>query len=422
MKLLLLPLSPECWTSPDMILAVEQLQDAARRIRKGIDIRRERRRFTLACERIEAVALQQTSAPRFAVKGERAQSLINLLPSDGKACLPVVGPTDIDKVRAHLPKQISDKLPSEGGLVVILESYSDSQSLLPTPLPKVQTVPTDKPLVDVDSLDVPNPAAADNAVLRRTHEQIHGAIKTGRPFGWISVEAAGNAERGLARHEVLITALREYVWLDKPPSRSEIVQVRKRVPDERAMALQERQWWYQLLKAVFPALLPKHPPMKTITVSEARSIPLPIEPRYVRVAFRDGSFSAPFPLLCLLPTTTPAELSVMHAALISTRHFEMDLEVDLCILRNSDISRRQDASIAEQEQIAFDRTTAFLQGCLTRFPGLELRVYHTGLEPIVIGFYRAVIEILRLSSVRGRLLVVPMLFRGHRYEPLKPWY
>jgi len=54
--------------------------------------------------------------------------------------------------------------------------------------------------------------------------------------------------------------------------------------------------------------------------------------------------------------------------------------------------------------------------------GLELHLYHTGLEPAVIGVYRAIVESLRAPSNRGRFVVIPKIFRRGRYDSLKAWY
>ena len=63
---------------------------------------------------------------------------------------------------------------------------------------------------------------------------------------------------------------------------------------------------------------------------------------------------------------------------------------------------------------------------LEKLNGLEFHLYQTGLEPAVIGTYRAILEILRKSDskYRDKLIVIPKMFRGHKngFQDLKAWY
>jgi hypothetical protein len=424
MRLLLLPIKPELWKSPDIAIAMEQARDSARRIRKKIDIRRERVRYSLACERIESLAIQDsnTNGTFFEIEGAQAYTILNLLPTDGDTKFPFCGPSHIKELKANLPREISAKISITGGLVVVLDpfrhQYSQPQSIESIK----QKNGTNKPAHDYSSCEVDLDSLNNEAVLRRTHEQIRRAIETGEPMGWVNVESSDLSGTGLARHTIFIKALREYIGLRERPWTKKLVKVPKKVPDEEAISIRENKWWYQLLKKFLPFLLPKSIPMKTIMIDKEEIEYLPIEPIYIRFAYKDGSEGDPFPLFCLPLEKEPPGLPVIQAALISSRHFELDRKVDLCLLRNSEISLREDATIAEQEKIAYDKATKFIQGYIKKFKGLELYLYHTGLEPAIIGTYHAVVETLRLPNFRGRLMVIPKIYHKNGYVDLKPWY
>lgn len=421
MKLLLVPINPKRWSQRDMRLAVEQARDAMRRIGKKMDIVRERKRFSLACEQIEGIALQETRAGAFSRQGLEAYAVMQLFPSNGNARLPFMGPTDIRNIKASLPSDISKRVSITGGLVAILDPFIDlyipRENGKPKPRQSRRAATSDYSLCDIQWDDITR-----NPVLKRTHEQIRRALETGQPLGWVNFEM-DDIESRLARHEIFTQALRDYVALKKRPTTTRIVQVPKKVVDRTALKSRETTWWYKLLQELMPFMLGLLPtPMKTIMVDEKRIVELPIEPVHVSIAFQDGSVSEPFPLLCLTPVEVPCGLPVIRAALISNRHFELDSEVDFCLLRNSEINDRLNVSIAEQERWAFEEARRLIQGFVHKKKGLELHLYHTGLEPAVIGTYRAIVESLRIPAIRGFLKVVPKLRRHNGYKDLQPWY
>jgi hypothetical protein len=126
------------------------------------------------------------------------------------------------------------------------------------------------------------------------------------------------------------------------------------------------------------------------------------------VAYRDGSRGAPFPLRAVSSLSEPplSECRELRLALISVRHTEMDVEVDGAWLRNTDISRPRAAG--ETDQLAFEISRRQLSQLCAGDP-LLIRLYQTGLEPAVVGFYRAVV--MQLIERPGSLVVVPMYFR-----------
>jgi hypothetical protein len=415
MKLLLVPIPNDKWVSAELSLAREQARDAARRIGKNIDVSRERTRFSLACDRIESFALVEADYGYKSIEGAQAQLLLDALPTQGKTRVPFLALAESRDLLSRLPPETATTFKTAGGLVLLLAPFADSFfSEPPKGIEREEVTAPDYSLAEAELQEADRTAAT-----LRIHDQIRTSIETGRPVGWVNLAAPGGAV-GLARHELLTKVLRSYVNLKVAPTTFEFVKVKKRVPDKEALALRENKWWYRLLRDYLPSLLPSTIPTKQVLVDEKKVVYLPIVPLYTSFAFRDGSESAQFPLFCLLQSEQPQNLKIIHAALISGRHFELDREVDVCILRNSEMSRGE--TIADQERIAFERASTFIQSSLKRMNGLELHLYHTGLEPAVIGVYRAIVESLRAPSNRGRFVVIPKIFRRGRYDSLKAWY
>lgn len=109
----------------------------------------------------------------------------------------------------------------------------------------------------------------------------------------------------------------------------------------------------------------------------------------IRVTFSDGSETRPFPVGCLSLSDPPkASDPALRVGLNSGRHPEMDRFVEVYLFRNADISTLE--SIADQEQYAFQQGMVFLQNPEWKEGG-ALELHQTGLEPLVVGFYRAVV-------------------------------
>ncbi|GAB3428482.1 hypothetical protein [Flindersiella endophytica] len=126
------------------------------------------------------------------------------------------------------------------------------------------------------------------------------------------------------------------------------------------------------------------------------------------IVYRDGSEARPFPLRATqmvedIPTRLWTEL---RFALLSIRHIEMDVEVDGAWLRNADISRLRPAG--ETDELAFELSCRQLGQLCETGPCL-IYMYQTGLQPAIVGFYRAVT--LHLIKNPNSLAVVPMFFR-----------
>lgn len=137
--------------------------------------------------------------------------------------------------------------------------------------------------------------------------------------------------------------------------------------------------------------------------------------RSVRFRFRDGSTSQPFTFGKLATQSHgPAEpLEVLRVALMSYRHPEMDFFVDLYAFRNRELALERTA--ADEEEMAFSRAQEILSP-LGESENLRVEVFHTGLEAMVIGFYRAVSEL--LATRQGRTSRSNLVFATRLYVDL----
>lgn len=126
----------------------------------------------------------------------------------------------------------------------------------------------------------------------------------------------------------------------------------------------------------------------------------------VPVLYRDGSAGPAFPMRCLRWGRLPAGWREYRFAMLSIRHTEMDVEVDGAWLRNADISKPR--PMGDTDRLAFEKSlTQF--AALTRTEPALVYLYQTGLEPALVGIYRAVV--MQLLERPGSLAVVPRYFR-----------
>lgn len=131
------------------------------------------------------------------------------------------------------------------------------------------------------------------------------------------------------------------------------------------------------------------------------------------IVFRDGSSPPPFPLGRM--ERTEPELDSMPkliVGLMSFRHPEMDFLVDLYVTRNRELADQ--LTMADEERVAFERALEAFSDPILKSGG-RVVVLHTGLEPMVVGFYRGVLDVL---SARDRAGLAPTLaFIPHLYAP-----
>jgi len=149
-------------------------------------------------------------------------------------------------------------------------------------------------------------------------------------------------------------------------------------------------------------------------------------PVYIQVVYTDGSQGEPFPLHCL-PQRAESDLAglrrsqPLRVALMSMRHLEMDHDVDMAWFRNRQVSKSR--TFAETDTFCYLQTRNQLRE--TRSEGdLRIYLYQTGLQPAVIGFYRALVEeLMNRADSSPSLEVVPYYFRRKTgYRPGQPWH
>ena len=143
----------------------------------------------------------------------------------------------------------------------------------------------------------------------------------------------------------------------------------------------------------------------------------------IRIVFEDGSESPPLVVggLGNLPSeSTWLAMRPLRVTLMSMRHLEQDADVDLAWFRNAELSRS--GRSAELEELAFTHSQAMLDDLSGRDTSVLLDVHHTGFQPALIGFYRALIG--HLHQRRGQICMRPCYFRGtgHPVELGTAWF
>jgi hypothetical protein len=138
--------------------------------------------------------------------------------------------------------------------------------------------------------------------------------------------------------------------------------------------------------------------------------------REVRVRYRDGSeVKAPLRLGSLRhpeeairfgQSTVDRSLATLRLALLSVRHPEMDGDVDGAWLRNKLVSRVRPAALTDELVYTISRVQLEELGVRERC--FHIFLYQTGLEPAVMGFYRALIDHLIVKP--GTVEVTPMFY------------
>jgi hypothetical protein len=152
----------------------------------------------------------------------------------------------------------------------------------------------------------------------------------------------------------------------------------------------------------------------------------------IGVLYADGSQGQPLPLGCL-DRVDPAQIvqdckksMFLRVALISMRHLALDAEVDMAWYRNIEAS--QSRKLADTDNVCTELAERRFEAALndvkaSAASGLFIRLYHTGLTPAVLGFYRALISAIPNWKTQGKSLVVaPMYFRGNdQFTEGKVW-
>lgn len=131
------------------------------------------------------------------------------------------------------------------------------------------------------------------------------------------------------------------------------------------------------------------------------------------IRWNDGSGSQ-FPCGVLPRGVSEQDVSepTLRLGLMSFRHPELDYIVDLYACRNRELASLR--SMAAEEEYSFQRARSLLTDSMLEL-GALIEVYHTGLEPMVVGFYRGVVSVLVERVKRGlprTLHLVPKYYVG----------
>lgn len=130
----------------------------------------------------------------------------------------------------------------------------------------------------------------------------------------------------------------------------------------------------------------------------------------LKVQYGDGSRGEKLPLQCLTAQAQPRKpRQTLHVGTLSFRHLDYDDRIDLYLIRDRET---RTLSNAEVEDLAYRRMKQLLEDTVLRRDDSHLVLYQTGLEPLVIGAYRAVIGELRIRRAKqlSSLTVQPLFF------------
>ncbi|MFW5871577.1 MAG: hypothetical protein ACOCUT_00575 [bacterium] len=415
MKLSTFAISKNDWSNQVFSVVTQQAKDSARKIQKGIDVGIERKRFNNACNRIETLALEK--GKEVLINENSLQEMIDSISVKSSVFFSFVEHDNLKTFVKYFDDVTKKYLTeNQATIVFILKEFSQGtikiKSLSEEALTKNSANSNITELNKVDTLNITD-------IKTSFHKQILTAIEKGTPIGWINIQEGDDNTSALLRHEGIITCLREHIFAGKLPTLIEYYKVKERVVDKEANEKRSKTFWYPLLNFIL-----KYPDIKKrIDVTKAREIIIDIIPQYIQFAFNDGSISDLFPLYCMIDVSPKDKLPVIKTALISCRHFELDNLVDTSIIRNTEISRRQEATIADQERLSFEIAQKFFNEILEKTDGAHIELYHTGLEPSVIGTYRAFLSTILKKGNRGKLVITPKVFKGgDKYSDLKQWY
>lgn len=415
MKLSTFAISKNDWSNQVFSVVIQQAKDSARKIQKGIDVGIERKRFNNACNRIETLALEK--GKEVLINEKSLQKMLDSISAKSSVFFPFLEHDNL-KTFTKVFDDASKKYLAENQatIVFIVKEFSQGaikiKSHSEEALTKNSAISNITELNKVDTLNI-----AD--IKTSFHKQILTAIEKGTPIGWINIQEGDDNSNTLLRHEGIIICLREHIFAGKQPTSIEHYKVKEKIVDKNANEERRKSFWFRVQNFFSP----QPDIMMQIEVPKTKTIIHDIIPRNVQFAFSDGSISDLFPLYSMIEVKPKDKLTVIRTALISNRHFELDNVVETCILRNSEISRRQEATIADQEKLSFEIAQKFFNEILEKTDGAHIELYHTGLEPAVIGTYRAFLSTILKKGNRGKLIVTPKVFKGgDKYSDLKQWY
>ncbi|NLB01749.1 MAG: hypothetical protein GX837_12475 [Methanomicrobiales archaeon] len=377
MKLIVIPLPEEEWNKPSVAQAVEDIMICCRRISKKVDLATERRRFAKASDLIETVALdhmRKRNANYLELDNEEAIMLLNGLERVYSTCTPsFIHPDRIGEfLNCVKLKKIAHLRWERAGFVVILSPFENVPASSPLPIkPHKNEKDNQIQPVSKDAFLNDNDCCSNEELIKKIQEKILEAINAERPF---NASAYG--------HEGITETLRTAIYAIQSPT---------------------------TFQGFFARILSKSSRVQ-----------------FLRISYDDGSAGGLFPLFSLKKLEIRPECSVIiKLGLMSIRHSEsLDVITDGYLIRNSEMNWQD--SYGEQEWFAHQQMMKLVDALLEIEHSVEIHLYHTGLQPAVVGVYRAVVD--QLKNHRGRVIVVPYFARGGDgftevcYVPSEAWY
>ena len=160
------------------------------------------------------------------------------------------------------------------------------------------------------------------------------------------------------------------------------------------------------------------PPHREITEALHRMVYEQDDPAALRVIYNDGTKGKPFPVRELwLPDSglhwKPDR--VLNVGTLTFRHVDYDNHVDIYLIRDRETRSWTNAKV---EMEAYKRMTEILSDPLLAVESY-VAIYQTGLEPLVVGIYRALVDHLKYRNQNdlAQLCVQPVFFMADHQPP-----
>lgn len=144
------------------------------------------------------------------------------------------------------------------------------------------------------------------------------------------------------------------------------------------------------------------PPHNETTEALHRLVYMEREPGKLKIEYNDGSRGKDFPVGAVWKPDEgwkwhPKPKQHIHVGTLSFRHVDYDKHVDVYLIRDAETRRLLQADV---ENLAYERMKDLLAA-----PQLDgesyISIYQTGLEPLVVGVYRALTEHLQYRNAQG---------------------
>jgi hypothetical protein len=150
-------------------------------------------------------------------------------------------------------------------------------------------------------------------------------------------------------------------------------------------------------------------------------------PISINIIYADGSQPRPFPLFRLKKRNNEyliefRKLIPLKIGMLSCRHRKLDSIIDSYWIRNIEM-RMAGSTSAEKDEFVYQTTKEKLAQILEQNHPVRINFYQTGFQPVVVGFYRAVVEFLMETQGGPPYLeVIPQLYNENTNENIPVKY